>query len=146
LSDLLHKNHAVLKIKALEKGLDYKLSIDPKINQLEVISDPTRLTRILFNLIGNAIKFTQKGSVELSAQLLNTKNDHINVRIAITDTGIGIDPSKQKTIFKPFAQASKNTTRNYGGTGLGLAIVKHLTDQFNSDIQLTSELNKGTTF
>lgn len=146
LSDLLHKNHAVLKIKALEKGLNYTISIDPEIDQLEVISDPTRLTQILFNLLGNAIKFTQNGNIELAAQVLNKKTDHTKIRISVSDTGIGIDYSKQKTIFKPFAQASRNTTRNYGGTGLGLAIAKHLTDQFNSDIQLTSEINKGTTF
>jgi signal transduction histidine kinase/CheY-like chemotaxis protein len=146
LSDLLHKNHAVLKIKALEKGLNYTLSIDPEIDKIQVISDPTRLTQILFNLLGNAIKFTPNGSIKLAAQVLNKNTNSINIRISVSDTGIGIDSSKQKVIFKPFAQASKNTTRNYGGTGLGLAIAKHLTDQFNSEIQLTSELNKGTTF
>jgi CheY-like chemotaxis protein len=106
-----------------------------------------RLSQILNNLLSNAVKFTDKGFVEISVlKLLHLNENEIKVRFEISDTGIGIPFEKQQSIFQMFSQANSDTTRKFGGTGLGLTITKKLLQLFNSEIKLTSELNKGTTF
>ncbi|MFB9056859.1 ATP-binding protein [Mariniflexile ostreae] len=146
LAELITRNYASSKLKATEKGLDFKLFIDPVLNDKWVISDPTRITQVLLNLINNAIKFTEKGSISVSAQVINVSQSSIKVQFTIEDTGIGISPEKRHVVFEPFIQASANTNRNYGGTGLGLQIVKKTLGLFNSDINFTSEEHVGSKF
>ena len=146
LVDLLQRTYSSSKLPALEKMLDYTLFIDPELDGKIVISDPTRITQVLLNLIYNAIKFTNQGSISLSARSVAKSKDRITVQFGIQDTGIGISTEKQQTIFEPFIQASSSTTRNYGGTGLGLSIVKKTLDMFGSKITIESEEEVGSKF
>jgi len=146
LHSLIHNICSGLRIQAREKGLELVLDIDEEIKQSPISTDPTRISQILFNLIGNAIKFTSKGSVKIQVNILDKDADKINVRFSISDTGIGINSEKMEAIFEPFTQASTSTTRNYGGTGLGLAIVKRLLTLFESSIHLESDEGKGSKF
>ncbi len=131
--------------KSKEKNIGLNLNIDPSIPK-NVIGDPVRLSQILTNLIGNAIKFTDKGAVDIDLKMLKNTEDISTIRFAIKDTGIGIPKDKFDQIFKSFSQAEANTTRKFGGTGLGLSITKRLLELQNSEIQLESEVDKGSTF
>lgn len=128
-----------------------KSAIEFKIIQCENIpqyltGDPTRLTQILNNLISNAIKFTDKGNVELIIECIDDLAHQSTLLFTIKDTGIGISQDKLDHIFQMFTQASSDTTRKYGGTGLGLAITKRLLELQNSTIEVHSEVDKGSTF
>lgn len=146
LHSLIHNICSGLRIQAKEKGLQLLLEIDEEIEQIPISTDPTRISQILFNLTGNAIKFTSSGSVKIQVKILDKDADKISVRFSIIDTGIGINAEKMEAIFEPFTQASTSTTRNYGGTGLGLAIVKRLLTLFESSVHLESEEGKGSKF
>lgn len=135
-----------LRFQANEKALDLVLDIDEVIKGEHIITDPTRITQIIYNLAGNAIKFTSKGNVAVTLKVNTIDFESINIRFSIADTGIGIDPEKQQAIFEPFTQASTSTTRNFGGTGLGLAIVKRLLVLLNSSINLKSTPGTGSDF
>lgn len=143
---LLKKIHSGLELKANEKHLALLLLIDEKLENTCVITDPTRLTQIIYNLAGNAIKFTEEGTVKIEAILEEMHAGHLNFCVSISDTGIGIATERQDAIFDPFIQASSDTTRKYGGTGLGLAIVKRLLRLFGSNIQLESTAGEGSVF
>jgi len=130
---------------AEEKSLDFRLIIDTRLNQTW-IGDPTRLMQVLNNLVSNALKFTEKGSVTLGAELLTMSETAAEIIFFVEDTGIGIPKDKQEAIFNLFTQARSDTTRKYGGTGLGLAITKRLTTLMGSQIFLESEEKKGTRF
>jgi signal transduction histidine kinase/CheY-like chemotaxis protein len=143
---LLHKVCSGLQQKAAEKGIEVLLEVDDKLKDQWVIADPTRLTQIIYNLAGNAIKFTECGTVSVKAIASEESDEQIMVYFSVTDTGIGISADRQKVIFEPFIQASADTTRHYGGTGLGLAIVKRLLKLFNSAIELESQPGKGSVF
>lgn len=121
------------------------LSIDPEL-PTELIGDPLKLSQILINLIGNACKFTEKGVINVIADLASKEKDKVAVSFKIQDNGIGISEELQATIFESFAQGSVQINRKYGGTGLGLTIVKSLLSLFDSTINLESELGKGSTF
>jgi PAS domain S-box-containing protein len=108
--------------------------------------DPTRLTQIIINLVSNAIKFTEKGSVSVHAALSNKTDNIVEVKFTVTDTGIGIPEDKLDAVFERFNQASNDTTRKYGGTGLGLSIVKRLVELQGGSIHVTSTLGKGSLF
>lgn len=146
LSELMNDISSSLHFQAKQKNIDFILDIDEAINTRLVITDPTRIAQIIYNLAGNAIKFTEQGCVTIRLEARCMYTEAIDIRFSIIDTGIGISKDKQHTIFEPFTQASSSTTRNFGGTGLGLAIVKRLLDLFNSDIHLKSEPDKGSTF
>ncbi|WP_171062970.1 response regulator [Larkinella sp. C7] len=146
IANLLQDIHSGFRIKAAEKGLVCNLVIDPAIAKQNVIGDPTRFIQIVFNLVGNAIKFTQEGQVDIGASVVSKDKDLIRILFSVSDTGIGISADQQKIIFDPFRQASTNITREFGGTGLGLAIVKHLLNLHHSAIQLESRENEGTRF
>jgi signal transduction histidine kinase/ActR/RegA family two-component response regulator len=146
LHSLIHNICSGLRIQAKEKGLELVLEIDQELKQIPISTDPTRISQILFNLTGNAIKFTSSGSVKIQVRILDKDADKINVRFSIADTGIGINAEKMESIFEPFTQASTSTTRNYGGTGLGLAIVKRLLTLFESSVHLESEEGTGSKF
>ena len=146
IASLMHDICAGLRLQAKEKALRLVLKIDDAIKDKCVITDPTRITQIISNLAGNAIKFTSKGSVTVSLKVLSIDSEDLNIRFSVVDTGIGIDSDKQEAIFEPFMQASTSTTRNFGGTGLGLAIVKRLLMLFNSSINLESTSGSGSKF
>ncbi|WP_423148405.1 ATP-binding protein [Rubrolithibacter danxiaensis] len=135
-----------LRFQAIQKQIDFVLDLDERAVGLSVISDPTRLTQIIYNLGGNAIKFTQAGSVTVSVHLVSADEENICIRVSVKDTGIGISAEKLETIFEPFTQANSSTTRNFGGTGLGLAIVKRLLLLFNSAITVESNPGVGSIF
>jgi signal transduction histidine kinase len=134
-----------LAIRAQQKNLDLSLRVDPQVVDL-VTGDPTRLRQVIVNLVGNAIKFTNQGSVTLSAQRLSQDDEHMMVRFTVEDTGIGIPPERQKEIFSSFTQADNSTTRKYGGTGLGLTISHRLSEMLGGRIWVESEPGKGSSF
>jgi len=146
LDKLINNICSGLELQAKEKGLNLVLQIDEEIKNKYVITDSTRITQIIYNLVGNGIKFTSTGSVTLSLKTLSNIHDIIKIRFSIDDTGIGIPIDKQAMIFEPFIQASASTTRNFGGTGLGLSIVKRLLILFGSEIHLESAPNFGSRF
>ncbi len=135
-----------LRFQATQKKIDFVLEVDDRLKDLSVITDPTRISQIIYNLAGNAIKFTEVGRVILRLKLLHNQDANIRVRISVKDSGIGISPDKQEAIFEPFTQENTSITRNFGGTGLGLAIVKRLLFLFNSVVHLDSTPNIGSTF
>lgn len=131
--------------RAKEKGLTISSKIDPSISDT-LTGDATRLTQILVNLIGNAIKFTQHGGINIDVDKKEQTAGKITVRFKVSDTGIGIDKEKLNEVFERFNQGEDSTTRNYGGTGLGLSIAKNLILLQNGNIEVSSEQGKGTTF
>ena len=117
------------------------------IVQAEAIrTDPTRLRQLLINVVGNAIKFTETGSVQIATRLLNVTVEEPELQFDVIDTGIGIAEDKIETIFLPFTQADNSTTRRFGGTGLGLTISKRLAKLLGGKISVSSTVGQGTTF
>ena len=143
--ELIHGIKRSLSFNAEEKGLKLKALIDEDIPEV-VVGDPTRLTQILINLVSNAIKFTEKGSVTLTAEVNQKDDESASLHIGVKDTGIGIPPEKIEKIFESFSQADAHTTRKYGGTGLGLAITKRLLELFGTKIQVESTAGQGAHF
>lgn len=135
----------MLLLKAEEKGIRLSVSIDPAIPAW-LTGDPTRIGQILVNLAGNAVKFTEEGSVEVKATLIAHQGKQYSVRFDVIDTGIGIAPDYVDKIFDSFTQAGTDTARKFGGTGLGLTISRQLAMLMDGDIFVHSELGKGTTF
>ncbi|MBS7565784.1 response regulator [Mucilaginibacter sp. Bleaf8] len=135
-----------MEFKAHEKGLKFKFLIDNKLKGKSFEGDPARLSQVLYNLVGNAVKFTEQGEVSLSAEILDNNASEFTIRFKVRDSGIGISEEQQKLVFEPFQQATASTTRKFGGTGLGLAIVKQLVEMFGSQIKLESKLGSGTSF
>jgi len=111
-----------------------------------LVGDKLRLNQVLYNLVGNAIKFTEQGRVTLDIELVTETQKSCILEFSVKDTGIGIPKEKQEKIFNSFAQANSNTTRKYGGTGLGLAICKQLLAIMGSNLKLVSNLGQGSTF
>lgn len=134
------------KIKAEEKGLEFKLEVDDLLSHKILFGDPTRLTQVIFNLVSNAIKFTRDGSVWVTVTAIEDRHNNITVNFAVKDTGIGIEPGNLESIFEPFAQESITTTRQYGGTGLGLAIIKRLLELQGLKMTVNSKLGQGSEF
>ena len=131
-------------VKANEKGISLELEVAKNIPH-DLKTDILRLKQILINLVGNAIKFTEHGSVVLS--LASEKYQGVrHLKFGVQDTGIGINETKLKTIFDPFTQADGSLTRRFGGTGLGLTVSKRLAEQLGGDIQATSTVNQGSFF
>ncbi len=145
LIDLISSVVDVFESKAAEKNIDLESYIDKSIPEF-LVGDMTRLNQILYNLIGNAIKFTKKGKVLVKVDLEKETETGIFIRFSVIDTGIGITEDSQKIIFDVFTQASSNTTRKFGGTGLGLTIVKKLVELQGGTINLKSTTNLGSTF
>jgi hypothetical protein len=137
--------HVLLYPKALDKNLDFKCLLDEAVPET-LTGDPVRLTQILSNLVDNALKFTEKGSVEINVLLSGETNDTATLEFQIRDTGSGIPKEKQAMIFDRFTQASEDTTRRYGGTGLGLSIAKSLIDLQGGTISVKSEPGAGSVF
>ena len=146
LFSLLSDVCAGLRIQSREKGLELNLMVDEEIKSFQVLTDPTRISQIIYNLAGNAIKFTSEGRVDIELKICEQDSNNLRVSFSVSDTGIGISKEQQVQVFEPFVQASTSTTRNYGGTGLGLAIVNRLLSLFDSKIHLESTENKGSKF
>lgn len=145
LIDLLNDTVALLKLEAKEKGIDINVSSEGAIPNF-IKTDPTRLRQILFNIIGNAVKFTKKGSVDVVVKLLPF-NGVTKLAFVIKDSGVGVTAEQSKRLFSAFTQADVTTTRKFGGTGLGLVLSKKLANALGGDVILeSSELDKGSTF
>jgi|GEM_PF-2115800 len=147
LNTLLSSVRDLVTVKAEDKNLELLFSRSPDI-PVFLIGDPLRLGQILNNLVGNAIKFTEKGRivVTVSSALQITKPDHVALMFSVADTGIGMAEGQLKRIFTPFAQADSSISRNYGGTGLGLSIVSRLLELMGSRLEVVSEPGQGSTF
>ncbi|MEZ8290835.1 two-component sensor histidine kinase BarA [Vibrio sp. 10N.237.312.B06] len=130
---------------AHEKGLELTLKIDPKVPP-GVVGDPLRIQQILTNLVGNSIKFTERGNIDISVELRSQSEDSIELQFMVRDTGIGISERQQAQLFQAFSQADASISRRYGGTGLGLVITQKLVSQMGGEISLTSRLHQGSTF
>jgi signal transduction histidine kinase len=146
LYSLVNNVCSTMKFQFIEKNIQLIVNIDQQLQNLEVITDSTRITQILYNLIGNSLKFTTEGGVTVYLKVISQDMEQVEVEFIVEDTGMGISEEQQQIIFEPFVQASVNIARNYGGTGLGLAIVRNLLNLFNSDIHLESTVNKGSKF
>jgi len=143
LEQLLRHCVAPLRVRAEAKGLDIVVR-SPGTLQHHMAGDPNRLRQVLTNLIGNAIKFTGKGHIVVGWEAV--PGTDTSIRFWVSDTGIGIAPDKQRSVFEAFTQADTSTTRNYGGTGLGLTISSTLVRLMGGDIHLTSQVGQGSTF
>lgn len=137
---------SLMRGRAMEKNLGYIVQCEGPI-PVSIKTDPTRLRQILINLSGNAIKFTEVGSVRLVARLLNPDDpDHAKMCFEVIDTGLGMTQEQIAKLFQPFTQADSSTTRRFGGTGLGLSISKRLATMLGGDITVQSTPRRGTTF
>jgi signal transduction histidine kinase/ActR/RegA family two-component response regulator/HAMP domain-containing protein len=132
-------------VQAEQKGLALKHTITDEV-PARVVGDPSRLRQILFNLVGNAVKFTDAGQVSLLVRVAERRADSVLLRVEISDTGIGIEEATLPTLFQPFTQADRSTTRRFGGTGLGLTICRRLIEQMGGEIGVESEPGRGSTF
>jgi signal transduction histidine kinase len=168
-SDVLETVYHTLRFKAEDKNLDFNYALEDSVPKV-LIGDPVRLNQVLINIIGNAIKFTEKGFVKFTVEVeeytnqivpkkdkvkkklddgknkMEDENQTYLLKFSVTDSGIGMNEAQQKKVFESFSQASSDTTRKYGGTGLGLTISKQLVESQGGTINLTSEPGKGTTF
>ncbi len=134
-----------LSLKAREKNLDLLSEVDHNAPQV-VIGDPARFKQILYNLVGNAIKFTLSGYVLVHVEAEDKGCDNVVLKISVIDTGIGIPERQLSKIFEKFTQADRSITRRFGGTGLGLSISRHLVTLMGGDISVTSKEGHGSTF
>ena len=135
---------SILSVRARQKGISLDLRWESPV-PAQIETDPTRLRQVITNLVGNAIKFTERGSVTLVARLLRNDPDS-KLIVDIVDTGIGLTPESLQRIFTPFSQADTSITRRFGGTGLGLSISKQIVEALGGGISVRSEFGKGSVF
>ena len=135
----------IAAMTATEKQLEMNCVIDKDV-PTRFIGDPTKIRQILTNLLGNAVKFTEKGSISTRVKLLEKKDSSTKIRLEVKDTGVGIPQAMQKNIFDAFIQEDASTTRKFGGTGLGLTIIKELVSLMNAEIHVESEKQQGSRF
>ncbi len=145
LPKVVHATATLLAVRAREKHLELTVDVPPDVPQM-VRGDPTRLRQVLMNLIGNAIKFTEQGEVDVSATVVQRDGDGAAVQFRVRDTGIGISEQQLGTIFQEFTQADASMTRRYGGTGLGLAISRRLVALMGGELAVTSDAGRGSEF
>src|SRR5262249_57168501 len=145
LSDLIESVAGTFRREASEKGLTLDVDFDVGSDDA-LIGDPTRVRQILFNLLGNALKFTRRGSVQVRASTSPLGGGRTRIRLAVSDTGIGLDAGQIARLFRPFAQADSATTRQFGGTGLGLSIVRRLAELMGGQVSVDSAPGVGSTF
>ncbi|MBC7474381.1 MAG: response regulator [Candidatus Sericytochromatia bacterium] len=143
LNQCIEEAYKLFTVKALEKDLELAYYIENNV-PFNIEGDSTRLRQVLVNLIGNSVKFTQKGEIFTSIKLIDKENDNVKLEFCIRDTGIGISKDKISKLFTPFYQTDSSTTRKFGGTGLGLAICQKLVNLMGGNIRFESELGKGS--
>ncbi len=136
---------SVMRVKANAKQLPLQLTLGSPL-PATVLSDPTRIRQVLLNLVGNAIKFTEQGRVELAVDFIQDASDAPHVRFSVRDTGIGLTPEQSGRLFESFIQADGSTARKYGGTGLGLAISRRLARMLGGDVTVSSQPGCGSVF
>jgi len=144
--NLLSSVVGVFEGKALEKGIELVANYHQNNLPEVLVGDSVRLNQILYNLINNAVKFTQEGSVTLTVNTVEMSDKDVLLKFTITDTGIGISQEQQSQIFNEFSQANSSTSREFGGTGLGLSIVKKLVELQGGSVTIVSEEEKGSSF
>jgi CheY-like chemotaxis protein len=144
-NEVIEDVYTAFKNQADKKNINFSYTIDQHVRE-KVIGDPVRLKQILLNLAGNAIKFTEKGMVEISCKEWTADDGAQTLLFEVHDTGIGIPQEAHNSIFQQFTQADSSVTRRYGGTGLGLAISKKLVDLHHGEIAVKSEPGKGSVF
>ncbi|HRC15778.1 MAG TPA: ATP-binding protein, partial [Bacteroidia bacterium] len=145
LFDLINTINELFKARVTDKSVKIIADFDQQLPKL-LKGDPVRLSQVINNLMGNAVKFTHKGSVTLKTELINISDTKASIRFKVIDSGIGIAEDKLATIFDSFSQAGTDITRKYGGTGLGLSIAKKIVELQDGSIRVESKLNHGTTF
>ncbi|MBX9771042.1 MAG: response regulator, partial [Candidatus Obscuribacterales bacterium] len=145
IDDLSRECLGLFEVPANNKRLQLKCYIDPRVPR-RLFGDPARIKQILVNLVGNAVKFTDKGEVTLQVVIRSDHPDAMDVEFTIIDTGIGLSPEERDQIFKPFAQVDQTTSRRYGGAGLGLTISKHLVELMGGNIGVSSSKQRGSSF
>ncbi len=143
--EVVHEVVNLFRHTVREKGIDLQTRISEDVPRL-VRADPARLRQVLVNLVGNAVKFTHEGHVEVHVGLQARREGAVELRFTVLDTGIGIAPASRSKLFQPFSQADGSITRNYSGTGLGLVISRRLTEMMGGQIDFESEFGHGTTF
>lgn len=135
----------LLKLRVDEKGLDLYKNIHPSVPD-NLIGDPLRLKQVLINLVSNAVKFTERGSITIHCEAVGNENNRVELKFRVVDTGIGISDEGKDKLFKEFSQVDASTTRIYGGSGLGLAISKHLSQLMGGTIGVESTPGEGSDF
>ena len=145
LKGALEDVHALLALQASSKDVDLLVQIDEDV-PATLCGDPLRVRQVLTNLVGNAVKFTDRGQVVVTASVQSRSTDRVMVTIQVRDTGVGIEPELLPRLFAPFSQADASTTRRFGGTGLGLAIVRQLTELMGGQVAASSQPGRGSTF
>jgi PAS domain S-box-containing protein len=145
-SDILENVTSLIGQKATEKQIKLLIKLAPQVASLSLRGDPLRIGQILLNLTGNALKFTEQGSITIHARVVEENSTDMLMRIEVKDTGIGISSEDQKRLFTAFEQADGSTTRKYGGTGLGLVISKRLVHLMDGEIGIESKVGHGSTF
>ncbi|CAK0754084.1 two-component system, sensor histidine kinase and response regulator [Gammaproteobacteria bacterium] len=136
---------ALVHDESQARGLELTVDIDPSLSR-PLRGDPTRLSQVLLNYLGNALKFTERGRISIHAIVIDECDSNINVLFKVRDTGIGIEPKDQARLFAAFEQANGSTTRKYGGTGLGLTITRHLVQLMGGEVGVESQPGIGSTF
>jgi signal transduction histidine kinase/DNA-binding NarL/FixJ family response regulator len=142
---LIEGTTETLSVQVEKKGLSIAAIVEPGTPDA-MLADATRIRQILFNLIGNATKFTDRGTITVRARALSVDPEQVILSLTVTDTGIGMDATQQARLFQPFSQADSSTTRRYGGTGLGLSIVRRLAELMDGTVTVDSAPGKGSTF
>lgn len=145
LRDCIGKGLHLLSLRAADKQLELACRVDSSIPN-RLVGDPGRLRQIIVNLVGNAIKFTERGEVVVNVEPEEVRSDTIRLKVSVRDTGIGIPPDKLQRLFQAFSQADASTSRRYGGTGLGLAISQRLVQMMQGRIWVDSQAGQGSTF
>ncbi len=145
LHDVVHKVYELVLPKAQDANTEIILRIDNSVPQT-ILGDSLRMSQVLLNLLGNATKFTQKGTIDLVMHATTLNNNKLRLHCDVIDSGIGMTEQQQKELFKPFSQADTSTSRKFGGTGLGLSICKALVELMDGQISVSSEQGKGSTF
>ncbi|MGF1688540.1 response regulator [Photobacterium japonica] len=143
--ELSKEVEALFLVKAAQKGVVLSCSVDPMVSPL-LLGDATKLRQILTNLVSNAVKFTEKGHVQVTIKHLEALSERCRLGFAVSDSGIGISPDQHALVFEKFQQADGSTTRQYGGTGLGLAICREMVHLMGGQLQLESTLGQGSCF
>jgi CheY-like chemotaxis protein len=145
LCDVVNEVKMAFEFRAKEKGVNFRVCIQDGLPDL-LILDELRIRQVLFNLIGNAIKFTDRGTVEIVVAYTLEENDVLDLQLSVIDTGIGIAASEQAQIFETFHQQTGQRSEKYGGTGLGLAITKRLVEMMGGNIAVDSQKGRGSAF
>ncbi|PMP72105.1 MAG: hypothetical protein C0187_02315 [Calditerrivibrio nitroreducens] len=141
---VLKRVRSIIYPTTIQKGLSF--NIDYPDREICVYGDPHRLSQVLINLAGNAVKFTEKGEVEVKMEIISDSETEIRLKFSVRDTGIGIPEDKMNKLFKPFSQIDDTHTRKFGGTGLGLAISQNLIKMFGGEIKVESRVGEGSIF